>query len=357
MVVTQVQETEQPKVDLFVLLRPKRGLCTPHHIGQQNCFYLPKFRDGSTVLKERGPAWNALVAKQALRPSDRVLSKKQMAYKKARNTSKVVLEPAVSLQNSICTHVECFAESSDMWHLQEISSILEQADQDLLFMPIASNTAMRKFVDNEEEFEDGDSTTEGGDAALMLEEVRALWPDLKEIDAADLAFLKRQLMTQDVTLEYRLLRPFLFEACYRLRAFDNLSDVSTNVVADVLGSVQRIVGTCESAAPIITADDQALLLPAITMTLKNMLQAAQKFDKGLLDSCGDQTMTGTLQDVWEKYANALDTDAAKLSWMEAARYMVAAFKYKQRGLSDMLAEVVETLEKTGFGSSRSSESS
>jgi hypothetical protein len=97
MVVTQIQETEQQKTDLFVLLRPKLGLCTPFHVGQKESFYLPVFRDETTDLKQRVPAWNQLVVKQALRPSNRVLSAKQMAYKKARDTSKVVLEPKVAL--------------------------------------------------------------------------------------------------------------------------------------------------------------------------------------------------------------------------------------------------------------------
>ena len=56
-------------------------------------------------------------------------------------------------------------------------------------------------------------------------------------------------------------------------------------------------------------------------------------------------MTGTLQDVWEKYANALDTDAAKLSWFEAARYLTAAQKHKQRGLDDMISDLVEALDE------------
>jgi hypothetical protein len=56
-------------------------------------------------------------------------------------------------------------------------------------------------------------------------------------------------------------------------------------------------------------------------------------------------MTGTLQDVWEKYANALDTDAAKLAWFEAARYLTAAQKHKQRGLGEMVEDMVEVLEK------------
>lgn len=339
-VVTQIQESEQPKTDLFVLLRPKLGLCTPYHVGQKACFYLPVFRDETTDMKLRGPAWNQLVAKQAFRPPDRPLSAKQTAYKKARNTSKVVLEPKVALQNEISCLVECLAKTGEMWYLKELDSLIQQADEDLIFMPPASNTAMRKFVDNEEEFEDGD-------AASMVEELGQLWPDLGGIDATDLEVLKRDLVKADIVLEYRLMRPFLAEALFQLQArkIHKKKRDPSPVAEGALATVRRVLSSCESAVPILTPDDESLLLPAITTALKNMLQAARSFDKELKDNSGDQTMTGTLQDVWEKYANALDTDAAKLAWFEAARYLTAAQKHKQRGLGEMVEDMVEVLEK------------
>lgn len=346
MVVTQIQESEQPKTDLFVLLRPKLGLCTPFHVGQKECFYLPVFRDETTDLKQRGPAWNQLVAKQALRPSDRVLSAKQMAYKKARNTSKVVLEPKVALQNEISCLAECFAKTGEMWHLEELASILQQADEDLIYIPPASNTAMRKFVDNEEEFADGD-------AALMVEELGQLWPDLEGIDATDLEMLKEALVRVDIVLEYRLMRPFLAEAFFQIQKRREAEDGLPDVAEEAVATVRRVLVSCEPAVPILTPDDESFLLPAITTALKNMLKAAGAFDKRLKDNSGDQTMTGTLHDVWEKYANALDTDAAKLAWFEAARYLTAAQKHKQRGLGEMIEDMVEVLEKMKLAPAKS----
>jgi hypothetical protein len=56
-------------------------------------------------------------------------------------------------------------------------------------------------------------------------------------------------------------------------------------------------------------------------------------------------LDGTLHDVWEKYADALDTDAAKKAWFEAARYLTAAMKHKQRGLADMIEDLIEVLDE------------
>jgi hypothetical protein len=80
--------------------------------------------------------------------------------------------------------------------------------------------------------------------------------------------------------------------------------------------------------------------------------AAKTFDMGLKDNSGDQTATGTLHDIWEKYADALDTDAAKLAWFQAARYLTAAQKHKQRGVSEMIEDVVEILEQMKLGSEK-----
>jgi hypothetical protein len=61
------------------------------------------------------------------------------------------------LQNEIAFLAEGFAKTGEIWHIQELSLLLAQADEDLQHTPPAVNTAMRKFVDNDEKFEDGDA--------------------------------------------------------------------------------------------------------------------------------------------------------------------------------------------------------
>jgi hypothetical protein len=84
---------------------------------------------------------------------------------------------------------------------------------------------------------------------------------------------------------------------------------------------------------------------AISNALKNILKAARYFHQGLKVNAGDQTMSGTLHDVWEKYANALDTDAAKLVWFEVVRYLTAAQRHKQRGLEDLIEDLIEVIDE------------
>jgi hypothetical protein len=61
------------------------------------------------------------------------------------------------LQNEIAFLAKGFAKTSEIWHIQELSLVLAQADENLQHTPPAANTAMRKFVDNDEKFEDGDA--------------------------------------------------------------------------------------------------------------------------------------------------------------------------------------------------------
>lgn len=67
-VVTEIVKTQPEGIQLYALLNPKNGLCTPHSIAQDQVFYRHEFRDGTTDKKSRGPAWNGNVAQHSVRP-------------------------------------------------------------------------------------------------------------------------------------------------------------------------------------------------------------------------------------------------------------------------------------------------
>ena len=238
MVVAQIQEAEQEATSLYALLRPARGLYTPYQIGQKGCFYLSIFRDDTTDLKARGPAWNRLVQKQCVRPSAQTkLSAKQERYKKARNTSKVILESIRSLQNELSCLVACFAKTRDPWHLKELAEVLEGADEDLEYQPKPSNDALRKFVDNDETEWDDD------DWKQMIKEFHEEWPDIDEITAVDVSVLKAQLVESGILVDYRLLRPFVLEPTFNMETLRSTGNKLDSVAAISLATVERVLGT------------------------------------------------------------------------------------------------------------------
>lgn len=83
-----------------------------------------------------------------------VVEKASPMWKSSRDTTKVVLEPVVSLKNSI----------------ERALQLMEQADEDPKYMPAPSNTALMAFLNNEEE-DSGEA-----DADAMNKEITELWP-------------------------------------------------------------------------------------------------------------------------------------------------------------------------------------
>ncbi|TAQ83551.1 hypothetical protein B7494_g8125 [Chlorociboria aeruginascens] len=341
LVVTPISPDPEKKTDLYALLEPSLGLCTPYIIMQTKVFYLPAFRDNTTAKKERGPAWNQLVTTAAASHSrTEQLSAKQATFKKARNTTKIVLEPKASLMNEISCLTDCFLATGEVWHLKELQAVLEQAQTDLQDPP-PGRPVLHKFVHNDERFEKEDPES-------MIEELRELWREL-EIDATDILLLKEQLVQEGLYLEYRLLKPFLAEASYQLKKEQHNHKETGSIAREALATVERVLGSRESPTPILSASDERRVLPHLISTLNTIIQDSKNFDKSMKDNCGDHTMVGTLHDVWERYAAQLDTDAAKKSWFEAARYLTASMKAKERGVTEMLQDVVEIFEKLNMG--------
>jgi hypothetical protein len=366
LVVTKVLE-EESNIHLRALINPRNGLCRPHHISKEHCFYFPMFRDSSTAYEQRSANWSRLVADIAVKTSSTPVSKKQAKYLKARNTTKVILEPIVSLRNEICCLVESFAASGQMWHLEELEYILEKADEDLKHAPPVANTNMHLFLSEDEDDDEafGDEEAEG-----MLKELEEYWSDLEGVTARRLILLRKQIVENKVEIEYKLLRPFITEACHliqeiqdgrRLFSYPGETELDAKkrggvdpdisgllearfIVTKALGTVQRVLGSSKSGHP-IPPEEGTHLLTAVLNRLRDIRLASDKFDEASKDSCGDQTNAGTLHDIWERYKNALDTDSAKLSWFEGFRYEISQLKYKHRGVSHLLEEVVEALEE------------
>ncbi|KAK6613846.1 ATP-dependent DNA helicase srs2 [Botrytis cinerea] len=99
-----------------------------------------------------------------------VVEKASPIWKSSRDTTKVVLEPVVSLKNSIAFHISAYSRKLETWHLQRALQLMEQADEDPKYMPAPSNAALIAFLNNEEE-DSGEA-----DAEAMNKEIAELWP-------------------------------------------------------------------------------------------------------------------------------------------------------------------------------------
>lgn len=340
MVVTQLQPASPDSTVLYALLGCKNGLCTPFHVGQRNCFYLPIFRDGTTDLKSRGPAWNRLVQKQRIRPFDNALLRAKQG-EEAENTSKVIMEPTRLLQNKLSSMIKQYCKFHQPWDLQEIKWFLRAAGEELVHQPQGSSDILRKFVDNEE------TEWDENDAVQMIKVFHDQWQDAKthEISTADVTTLKFQLVHGGIEVDYRLLRPFLLEAGHVMEASKEAGQQNIDgAAATALATVKRVLGHVEWATPIPTDQVQPVLL-ALKPALRDMLTAGKQPEEPGKDSTGDQIMTGTSHNILEDPTVAPDTDVANLARFLAARYLTAATLHKHRSIECMVEDVVEALEE------------
>ncbi|KAK4043439.1 hypothetical protein C8A01DRAFT_32364 [Parachaetomium inaequale] len=289
MVVVQMQEETEPEeaTTLYALINPSHGLCTPHRLAQKAFFYLPMFRDSAGNLNTRGPAWNPLVrsicvnSPSAEAERSRLYTAKQKLSRQARRTSKVVLGRTRSLQGEVSLLLECFLESKQPWHLKELRTVLSEAEADLEHLPRPSYEAL---LDNEATDWDRE------DSEAMIREVYEQWPDLRSLKlmAEDVDLMKRQLVDEDIWVEFRLLRPFIARCKEKIsgRVHKGKPDMS-GICAKSLKSVKTLFGVCESTVP-ISKEDQNRLILAIKSTLEKILEASRKFGRDLKESVGDQ---------------------------------------------------------------------
>ncbi|TGO68117.1 hypothetical protein BOTNAR_0030g00400 [Botryotinia narcissicola] len=198
------EESGSRRTNLYALIMEKpapNDLCLPTIVSQSKVFYLARYRDGSTTRDRRSAKWNKLAAKEAIRIAPlAAISTTQERQGTSRDTTKVVVGPVLSLRNSIRHHLTSYPVTPETWHLQEALLIMEQAVENPKDVHFPSNTALRAFLDNENDDFDED------DAETMIKEMTELWPGFERFLTTDLLTSKKQITEANLFIEYRLLR-------------------------------------------------------------------------------------------------------------------------------------------------------
>jgi hypothetical protein len=338
-VVTPVTDEKPARTNFYALVCPKKNLCTPCQIGKHMVFYLARFRDNTTTFATRGTNWNELILAEAFRPAlDPVTSSKSRRVHKAKTSSKLVLEPVLSIRNQLSLHISCFLQSKETWHLEQALAVLKQAETDLAYMPPPSNEALLKFLDLDE------ASFDEGDAEKMIAEVEALWPGSMQTTPSDLVLVKQQIQRDKLFIEYRLVRGFLTQVAISVRTGLE-DDLPVNfLVKEVLRVTKTIMGETAIPKP-LPVDEHSRLLISILKALRDIKTAGDRFQEGLQDDCGDALATGNLEDIWKKAAECVDQDGLRLWMGQAGRYLIAAKATKERGLGELVGDLVEVMEK------------
>jgi len=268
-VVSEILEAPKEGVQLWALLKPNLGVCTPYQIGQDAVFYRWEFRDASTSIRARGVNWNRLVTNQAVRPGfgGRLPSAKQKRYKPARGATRFTVEPQQSLSNECLMLILASQKNKDKWFLTELQDVFAEVDADPRYRPPPTNKALRLFVEGEEELS-------AEVASDVVDEIQEQWPEVEDVTADRVIRLKRGMIQSGIHLEYRLLRGFVAEAMYRLAHHFAVSampidddDPTAQLVKEVVCNVQRVTPLKEST-PVITSMSEE---GAFLATLRNKL--------------------------------------------------------------------------------------
>jgi len=169
-----------------VLLKPENGLCTPHTVAQVEIFFLKDFRENVGQFKLRGPAWSKLVCAVAVTSAQTVdiPSAKHQRHRPAKDTTKQVLGPGMSILNELAGFILVFEKYKHPWHMQELRRVLEEAQEDLRSMPMPAYWGLTKFADL------GEVELTEEDAEKMVEDVQDLWKDVADVTVPAILKLK-----------------------------------------------------------------------------------------------------------------------------------------------------------------------
>lgn len=267
-----------------------------------------------------------------------ILSAKQQRYRRAKDTTKLVLEPCMSLVNELTALNLSFERYKQPWHLQELRSVLEVVQEDLRFQPMPAYWGLRKFADL------GEVLTEE-DAGKVVEDVQDLWKDVA-VTVPALLKLKEGLVAGQTFLSFRYLRGFIAQGCFALTKAETKGKTPdlVKLTKNALEDAERFIGPVESTPSIVT-DNEGALLTAITAKVTEIKEAGKRFDLGVKQIAGDAGPDATLVDIWGKYADALDTDSAKKAFFEAVRYLASEVRTREEGLYGMVLDLSKVLDE------------
>ena len=133
-------------------------------------------------------------------------SAKQETYRKARDTSRLILKPNMSLTNKIMFLTAIWMKDKQTWALQELKDVLALAYDDVTQMVAPEYESLRLFTDPVEE---GVAEMKEEEAAAVVREAVRLWPELTDVTPRRILVLKKGLTSGDLVLKYRYLRGFL----------------------------------------------------------------------------------------------------------------------------------------------------
>jgi len=343
-------ETSTPS---FVLLHQYNDVCTPYTVGADEIYYLSIFRDHSTAKHTRKANWNRLVRKFALAQDTKVPTAKQAVLRRARDQSKLVLPPMMSLKNEVGALIAAYSQSKEPWCMDELAKLLEGIDNDLTMAP-PENTALHAFANLGTA--EAERYTEA-EAKDLVEEMLVAWPDSTP-QVQHVCILGQALQQAKLDIDYEHLQPFIREGLHTIAQAFGTGDLDqsllndraeqlTNIAQETNDTVKRILGFGKAPMAVSAAEEGALVR-AIKNKLVEVVRTDEEFVKMLKTAAGDQALAMNYQDIWGAYCEQSDTDGARAAFMDVTKFNITAMRHKEAHLAQMVEKIIDILENAGF---------
>ena len=338
----------QQQASFGVLLNPSRGLRQAYVIKQDDVFFFDEFRDESTNINDRRGGWSAKVLEQVNHNVGELpATEKQQRFKRARDQTKLILEPKVSFANELLLLTALWKEFKQPWVLQEMVDLIEMVETQPGCKK-AANEIMNKFLNFEEQF-----TME--DAEGMSMEYLEMWPESGEtVDPDYLVYLRSAISKSELDFEQQDLRGFIAQGMYELRSAgsEEIKRWQPQEWQSLVKRTHDIAKLHEPFAyksmPSIPADHDNAILKALYVKLREIKAASSDFDHKLKEQFGDAAVVGSSTDVWANYANSCDVDQSKVMFNGMARFMAARMKQSSKSTGDQIALLTDMMEKAGL---------
>ncbi|RDW57727.1 hypothetical protein BP5796_12528 [Coleophoma crateriformis] len=327
-----------------VLVVPKNGLCTPFPIARNLVFYRWQYRDNTTAIHERGPAWNRRVVMHSTLPGsdDEPPPPKQEAFKQAENGAILAYNP----RTSICKQIEFLAlgfnESRTGWFVEKLESLLRVMDEDIDVRPAPQNNGLQIFI------EEGNNLTEE-QADMVVEDFNKMWPGVNGIMQERIQVLKQQLVLHDIELGHKLLMPFIAEGCRLLSKQDYQLDIQ-----DLLESVCTQAGPVDTTLPNSSSPADQPLTKMLILKLQEIMDTNNKIDEGSKRSLGavafdpnsgDAAFDLSQDDIQGQHRNTCDKDTARAIILQISRVIATAVAKREKDSQDTVQEIITVLEE------------
>lgn len=354
--VAPLAENRPKSTQLFVLMEPEAGLCTPYAIGQNLLFYRAEFRSTVSSVVHCRTAWNKNILDHSVVSTSGTPAKqtrRQIRYRRATDVGKVVVEPEEAFAKSLHFYMEGLRISGAPWIKDAMMKLMEKADHDLLYAPLPSNPGLRSFfhqpktnddeMEIDEEDEESNVDTFGiKEAEMMVTEVEAMWGDIEGLTARRILLLHELLTDKMSQIAYADIPMLLDEAMSKFQYYgdDDEDGFDQEDVNAVLQTTHRARRHAPKSTMLVAPDERNDLIAYYTaenQMMKSVLDHFEKYWEQTIDAFGDQAIEGGVWDIWQKFGSTPDTDSAKAIVGEIGRYIATESRHF------MFSEIMATL--------------